>query len=92
MTITSYEAQWEGTDPKRLRAVIQSSQGICRVSLLDSRDRELVPRRYFGCTELVQEYVSGPISQMIAGMGGMNVRVRIDECNDSPTEVEDCRG
>lgn len=91
MTITRYEPEWIGTDPKRLRAVIQASQGLCRVSLLNPMDMELVPRRFFGCTELATEYVSAEISQRNVGMGGMNVRVRIEECNNSPTEVEDCR-
>lgn len=91
MTITRYEAEWVGTDPKQLSAVIQASQGLCRVSLLNPMGDELVPRQFFGCTELATTYLSRPISQMTAGMGGMNVRVRIEECNNSPTEVEDCR-
>lgn len=90
MTITRYEPEWVGTDPKQLRAVIEGTQGICRVTLVNPRGDEIVPRRFFGCAGLA-EYVSAPISLMTAGMGGMNVRVRIDECNDSPTEVEDCR-
>jgi hypothetical protein len=91
MTLTRYDPRWEGTDPKRLRAFIQGTQGICTVSLVNPRDEEIVPPEYFDCTELVREYVSPEIPQMVAGMGGMNVRVRIEECNDSPTEVQDCR-
>lgn len=90
MTITRYEPQWVGTDPKQLRAVIEGTQGICRVVLVDPMNRELVPRQFFGCAGLAN-YLSAPLSLMTAGMGGMDVRVRIDECNDSPTEVEDCR-
>ena len=78
-----------GTDPKQLGAVIEGTQGICRVVLVDPMNRELVPRQFFGCAGLAN-YLS-PRSPLDDRGMGMDVRVRIDEANDSPTEVEDCR-